>query len=59
MITSEDARWHWLSVECHFHQRIGRLVETLRDVIELETIELVLQLADFSAIHNHIGIVVA
>ena len=30
-----------------------------QDVIELETIELVLQLADFLAIHSHLGIVAA
>ena len=30
-----------------------------RDVIELETVELVLQLVDFSAICSHLGIVVA
>ena len=59
LIAGEDARWHQLLSRRHFRQRIGHLVETPWDVVELETIELVLQLADFSAIRNHLGIVVA
>ena len=42
-----------------FRQRVIRLIETPRDVIKLKTIELVLQLADFSAIYSHLGIVAA
>ena len=34
-------------------------VEMPRDVIVLETVKLVLQLADFSAIRNHLGVVTA
>ena len=59
LIAGEDARQHWLSAGRRDCQRVGRLVETPRDVIELETVELVLQLADFSAIHNHLGIMAA
>ena len=59
LIASEDARRHRLLAGCHFHQRVDRLVEMPQDVIELETIVLVLQLADFSAICSHLGIVVA
>ena len=59
LIAGEDAHRNWLSAEHRFRQRIGHLVETPRDVIELETVELVLQLADFSAICSHHGIVAA
>ena len=59
LVTGEDARWLWLSTGCIFCKRISCLVEMPRDVIEFEVIELVLQLVDFSAIHNHLGIVVA
>ena len=59
LIAGEDARRHRLSARCHFRQRVGRLIETPWDVIELKTIKLVLQLADFLAIHNHLGVVVA
>ena len=59
LIAGEDAHRHQLSARRRFCQCVGRLVEMPRDVIELETIELVLQLADFSAIHSHLGIMVA
>ena len=59
LIASEDAHWHWLSAGRRLHQCVGCLVETPRDVIELETIKLVLQLADFSAILSHLGVVAA
>ena len=59
LIAGEDACWHRLSVGRRLHQRVGRLVETPRGVIELEAIELVLQLADFSIVCSHLGIVVA
>ena len=59
LIAGEDACWHRLSVGRRLHQRVGRLVETPRGVIELEAIELVLQLVDFLAIHSHLGVVTA
>ena len=59
LIAGEDTHRHRLSTGCHFRQRVGRLVETLQDVIEFETVELILQLADFSTIHSHLGVVVA
>ena len=59
LITGEDIHQHWLSAGRHFCQRVGRLIEMPRDVIELETVELVLQLVDFSTIRSHPGIVVA
>ena len=59
LIAGEDAYRHRLSAGRCIRQRVGRLIETTRDVIELEAVELVLQLADFSAICSHLGIVVA
>ena len=52
-------RRHWLSVGCRFCQHVGHLAEMPRNVIELEAIELVLQLADFSVVCSHLGIVAA
>ena len=43
LITGEDASRHRLSAGRRFHQRVGCLVETPQDVIELETVELILQ----------------
>ena len=59
LIAGEDAHWHRLLARSYCLQHIGRLVKTPRDLIELETIELVLLLADFSAICSHLGVVVA
>ena len=59
LITGEDARRHQLSVGRCFHQRVGRLVETPQDVIELEAVELVLQPTDFSAVCGHLGVMAA
>ena len=42
LIAGEDARRHRLSVGLRLRQCVGHLVETPRDVIELEAIELVL-----------------
>ena len=58
LIAGKDAYQHRLSAGRRLHQRIGHLVEMPWDVIELETVELFLQLADFSAICSHLGIVV-
>ena len=59
LIAGEDACRHQLSAGRHLCYRFGCFVEPPQDVIELDTIELVLQLADFSAIRNHLGVVVA
>ena len=59
LIASEDACRHRLSAGRRFRQRVSRFVETPRDVIELEVVELVLQLADFSAACSHLGVVAA
>ena len=59
LVTGEDAYWHRLSPRHRFRQRVSYLIEMPRDVIELETIELVLQLADFLAICSHLGVVAA
>ena len=59
LIAGEDARRHRLSAGHHFYQRVVRLIEMPWDVIKLETIELILQLADFSAILGHLGVVAA
>ena len=59
LIAGEDNHQHWLSAERNFCQHDGRLIETPQDVIELKTIELVLELVDFLAIRSHLGIVVA
>ena len=42
LIAGEDTCWHRLLTGHRFCQRVGRLVETPWDVIELETIKLVL-----------------
>ena len=44
LIAGEDAHRHRLSAGCHVRQHVCHLVETPQDVIELETVELVLQL---------------
>ena len=59
LVTGEDARWHRLSAGCSFYKRVSRLVETPRDVVELEAIELVLQPVDFLAICGHLDVMVA
>ena len=42
LIASKDAYQHRLSARGRLHQRIGHLIETPQDVIELKAIELVL-----------------
>ena len=59
LVTSEDAYLHRLSAGCCFCKRVNRLIEAPWNVIELETVELVLQLVDFSAIRSQLGIVAA
>ena len=59
LVTGKYAHWHQLSARCCFRKHVDRLVEAPQDVIELKTVELVLQLADFSAIRSHLGIVAA
>ena len=59
LIAGESAHWYRLSVGRHFCQRIGRLVETAWNVVELKAVELILQLAEFLAICFHLGIVAA
>ena len=59
LIAGEDAYQHRFSAGHRFCQPISRLIETHRDVIELKTVELVLQLADFLAICSHLSVVVA
>ena len=59
LITSKDAHRHRLSVGCCFCQCVGRLIEMPQDVIELETVKLVLYLVDFLAIRSHLGVVAA
>jgi hypothetical protein len=59
LITGEDANWDRLSTRRHLHQLIGYLVEPSGDVVELEAIELVLQLADLLVVRSHLGVVAA
>ena len=59
LIAGEDAYRYQLLAGHRLRQRIGRLIETPWDVIELETFKLVLQLVDFSAICSHLGVVAA
>ena len=59
MVAGEDAHWHRLLARCSFRKRVSYLVETPRDVIELEAIELVLQLTDFLVVCSHLGVMVA
>ena len=47
LVAGEDTHWHRLLVGCCLCQRVGCLVEAPQDVVELEAVELVLQLADF------------
>ena len=59
LVTGEDAYWHRLLAGCCFRKHVGRLVEMPWNVVELEAVEFVLQLADFSAICNHLSVLVA
>ena len=59
LIAGEDAHGHWLLAGRRFRQHVGHLIETPRNVVELEAIELVVQLADFSIICSHLGIMIA
>ena len=59
LIAGEDARWHRLSVGRRLRQCVDRLIDMPRKVIELEAVKLVLQLADFSVVCSHLGVVVA
>ena len=58
LIAGEDTYWHWLSGGCRLRKRVGRLVEVPRDVIEFKAIELVLQLADYSIVSSHLGVMI-
>ena len=57
LIAGEDAHWHQLSIGRYFCQRVGCLIETPWNVVELEAIELVLQPVDFSAVRGHLEVV--
>ena len=59
LVAGEDARWHWLLAGRRFCQHVSRLVETPQNVVELEAVEFVLQLVDFSIICSHLGIMAA
>ena len=59
LIIGEDGCRHRLLAGHRFCERVGHLVETPWNVVELEAVELVLQLVDFSAICSHLGVVAA
>ena len=59
LMAGEDVHWHWLLARHRFCQCVGHLVETPRNVVELEAIKLVLQLANFLAICSHLGVMAA
>jgi len=59
LVASEDTCWHRLPAGCRLSKRIGRHVEAPQNVVELEAIELVLQLVDFSVVCSHLGIMAA
>ena len=59
LVTGEDARWHWLSAGCCFHERIGCFVEAPWDMIEFEAVESILQPSDFLVVRRHLGIMAA
>ena len=59
LVIGEDTHWHRLSARCHLRKCVSYLIEAPWDVIELEAIELVFQLLDFSVVCNHLGVMAA
>ena len=59
LVAGKDTYWDWLLAGCCFCECVGCLIETPWDVIELEAIELVVQLVDFSAVCSHLDVVAA
>jgi hypothetical protein len=47
LVTGKDTDQDQILVGHYLYQLVGRLVEPSEDVVELEAVELVLQLADF------------
>ena len=59
LIIDEDAYRHQLSARRCLRQRVGHLVETPWNVVELKAVKLVLQLVDFLVVCSHLGAVAA
>jgi hypothetical protein len=56
VVAGEDAKQDRLAARRHFCQLVGCLVESSRDVVELEAIELILQLSNPLAVRGHLGV---
>jgi hypothetical protein len=56
-LVDEDARWYLSASRTRLRQDVCCYVVVTDDVVELETIELVLELADFWAVGVHVLLV--
>jgi hypothetical protein len=58
-IPRENVRWNHGSIRCDFHEFIGSLIISTRDVVELEAMEFVLKAPHLLAVGFHLRIVEA
>jgi hypothetical protein len=58
-LMDEDARWYLSASRTNFRQDVHCNVVVADNVVELETVELVLELADFQALGVHVLLVAA
>jgi hypothetical protein len=58
-IPRENVRWNHGSIRRDFHEFVGNLIISMRDVVELEVVEFVLKASYLLAVGFHLRIMVA